>query len=81
MVRRSTGLTAEVFGIPQRGVIKVGNYADIIAFRPEEVRAEATYSEPAQLSKGMHLVIVNGVPVVKDGVYNGKLVGRGLTRD
>ena len=30
-----TGKSASVFGLEERGVIKVGNYADLVIFNPE----------------------------------------------
>ena len=53
-----------------KGRIRVGAEADITMFDPGRVIDKATFEEPLQYSEGIEFVLVNGVPVVK----NGKLV-------
>ena len=53
-----------------KGRIRVGADADITIFDPNRVIDKATFEEPLQYSEGIEFVLVNGVPVVK----NGKLV-------
>ncbi len=55
---------------PNKGRIRVGAEADITMFDPGRVIDKATFEEPLQYSEGIEFVLVNGVPVVK----NGKLV-------
>lgn len=81
MVHLSAGKTAEVFGIPKRGYLKVGYYADLLLFKPEEIIDHATFIEPAQLSGGIHHAWVNGQQVIEAGVYNGKLAGQAIYRN
>jgi dihydroorotase len=50
-----------------KGRIRVGADADITVFDPARVIDKATYDEPLQYSEGIQFVLVNGVPVVKDG--------------
>jgi N-acyl-D-aspartate/D-glutamate deacylase len=50
-----------------KGRIKVGADADITVFDPARVIDKATYDDPLQYSEGILFVLVNGVPVVKDG--------------
>jgi len=45
----------------------VGADADITVFDPKRVIDKATYEEPLQYSEAIQFVLVNGVPVVKDG--------------
>jgi N-acyl-D-amino-acid deacylase len=80
MVRASSGQVAEVYGIPERGQLKEGYFADVIVFDPKTIREEATYVEPEKLSTGMRWVFVNGQAAVADGVPTGVLAGRGLRR-
>ena len=80
MIHQSTGLTAEVLGIDKRGVLQAGHYADVIVFDPTAIQDNATYQDPAQLSKGMSYVIVNGQIVIAEGSYQNLLVGRALRR-
>jgi N-acyl-D-aspartate/D-glutamate deacylase len=51
----------------EKGRIKVGADADISVFDPATVIDHATYEKPAEYSSGFRYVLVNGVPVVKDG--------------
>ncbi|WP_148409623.1 N-acyl-D-amino-acid deacylase family protein [Murimonas intestini] len=59
-VRKMTGQTADRFGIPRRGYIREGYFADINIFDPEKVKDGADYSRPVCLSSGMDYVFVNG---------------------
>jgi N-acyl-D-aspartate/D-glutamate deacylase len=80
MIRKSTGLTAEVFGIPKRGKLQVGNYADVLVFKPEELRDNASYAEPALLSSGMWYIVLNGEVAVAKGEIQEGLFGRVVRR-
>ena len=80
MVRASSGQVAEVYGIPERGRLKEGFFADLIVFDPETIRDLATYTEPEKLSVGMRWVFVNGRAAVADGVPTGVLAGRGILK-
>jgi N-acyl-D-aspartate/D-glutamate deacylase len=60
-----------------KGRIRVGADADITVFDPQRVIDKATYEEPLQYSQGIQFVLVNGVPVVKDGqLVEGVFPGR-----
>lgn len=50
-----------------KGRIRVGADADIVAFDAATVIDKATFSQPALPPEGMRHVIVAGVPVVRDG--------------
>lgn len=78
MIYQSSGMTADILGIPQRGRLLPGYYADIILFDPAAVQDWATYSEPAQLSTGITDVLVNGQVVVQDGAFQDVLAGRAI---
>lgn len=80
MVRASSGQVAEVYGIPDRGALKEGYFADVIVFDPKTIREAATYLEPEKLSTGMRWVFVNGRAAVADGMSTGVLAGRGIRR-
>jgi N-acyl-D-aspartate/D-glutamate deacylase len=60
-----------------KGRIRVGADADITVFDPNRVMDKATYEQPVQYSEGIQFVLVNGVPVVKDGrLVDGVFPGR-----
>jgi N-acyl-D-aspartate/D-glutamate deacylase len=50
-----------------KGRIKIGADADITIFDAERVIDKATFEEPAKYSEGIQHVLVNGVPVVRNG--------------
>lgn len=80
MVRRSSGLTAETFRMPRRGKIKQGYFADLLVFKPGDVKANATFASPAELSSGMYYIFLNGEMVVEEGGFMNKLAGRVVTK-
>jgi len=57
-----------------KGRIRVGADADITVFDANRVIDKATYEKPARYSEGIQFVLVNGVPVVKDGQLVGGVV-------
>lgn len=79
-VRKMTGLTAEEFGLRDRGVLRVGAHADVTLFDPATVIDRATWERPTELAEGIALVVVNGVVVWRDGVGTGERSGRVLRR-
>jgi len=79
-IRKFTSLPAERMRFADRGVLKVGMWADVVVFDPETVRDLATFDRPNQLSEGMRFVLVNGVPVIEEGKMTNALPGMVLTR-
>lgn len=77
-VRKMTSLPAARSGLPDRGVLQAGRYADVVVFDAESVCDRATFETPKRLAVGIEHVIVNGVPVLRDGEPTGELPGRGL---
>ncbi len=63
---KMSGLPAKTIGLPDRGTIKAGNKADLLLFKPSDVKENATYENPYQLASGFRYVIVNG-RMVKEG--------------
>ncbi|QGY38679.1 amidohydrolase family protein [Pseudodesulfovibrio cashew] len=59
-VRKMTGKPAETFAIEKRGILKPGNFADVVIFDPKTVRDKGTYTNPARHPSGIELVMVNG---------------------
>jgi len=79
-VRNSSALTAEIFRIPERGLIREGYLADVIVFDEKTVSDQATYEQPELLSVGMKYVIVNGKVAVENDKFTGVLAGRALRK-
>ncbi|MBT3333156.1 MAG: amidohydrolase family protein, partial [Rhodospirillaceae bacterium] len=59
-VHKMTGLSAQTFGITDRGVVREGAYADLVVFDPVKVKDLATFEQPLQQSVGIDYVLVNG---------------------
>jgi len=66
-VRKMTSLPAEHFRFPGRGRLAAGNAADLVVFDPATVADTATFEKPHAYPRGIPHVIVNGVPVVRNG--------------
>jgi N-acyl-D-aspartate/D-glutamate deacylase len=77
-IHRMTALAADQIDQPDRGRIREGAYADITIFDAETIQDRATYLEPHQYAVGIHHVLVNGVPVIRDGALTGERPGRVL---
>ncbi len=67
-VYKLAGYPARRFGLVNRGEIREGNYADVVVFDAENVTDHATFEEPRQLSTGIEHVLVNGVPIIANGI-------------
>lgn len=80
MINQSTALTAETFGIPRRGKLQPGYFADLLVFKPEELRDNANFTEPDLLSSGMHYIILNGQIAVAEGEVLKRKAGRVVRR-
>jgi N-acyl-D-amino-acid deacylase len=74
-VRSMTHLPATVFGLKDRGQLRVGAWADVLVFDPERVVDRATYADPHHLSEGIDTVLVNGVLVREEGRFTRALPG------
>jgi N-acyl-D-amino-acid deacylase len=77
-VRRMSALPATNLGLADRGFVKPGQLADVVAFDPATIADRATFERPHQYAVGMRHVFVNGVHVLKDGEHTGALPGRAL---
>ena len=85
-LRRMTLIPAQILevGVPQmrkKGRLQVGADADIVVFDPATVSERGTFTQPNQTAVGMRHVIVNGTPVIRDGVLvREALPGRAIRR-
>lgn len=79
-IHKMTGLTANRFGLIDRGKLAPGAFADITVFDPETVIDRATFEAPSEPSLGIRYVLVNGSLVWRDGSATGARPGRPLVR-
>jgi N-acyl-D-amino-acid deacylase len=77
-VRKMTSLPAARVGLADRGLLRPGMAADLVAFDPLTVRDRATFAEPSQYSEGVPYVAVNGQLVVDEGRVTEARPGRPL---
>ena len=79
-IRRSTGRTADMYRIKDRGYLKQGAFADVVVFDPAEYAPRADYVHPREPSAGVTALFVNGKLALKDGATTGAAAGRALLR-
>ena len=77
-VRRMTSLAAATFGLVDRGRVAPGCWADLVLFDPATISDTATYDEPKQAPRGIHVVMVNGEIAYQDGAHTGAGSGKML---
>jgi N-acyl-D-amino-acid deacylase len=75
-VFKMTGLPARKLGLRDRGVLRPGAFADLVAFDPDAVADRATFDDPHRYPVGIGLVVVNGVVAARGGEVTGRLAGR-----
>lgn len=80
-VRRLTSLPAQTFHLKDRGVVRKGAWADLVAFDPKTIHDAATFEDPRRPSVGIRWTLVNGVPVYGPKGITGARSGVGLKRD
>ena len=79
-IRKMTSLPAQTLRLLDRGVLRVGAYADITVFDPKRAIDKATWENPHQYPEGIAYVIVNGKVVISKGNHTGALPGYVLRR-
>jgi N-acyl-D-amino-acid deacylase len=77
-VRKATSLPAQRLGIPDRGLLREGFYADLVIFDPDTIIDRSTYERPHRYSEGIEYVIVNGEVVLDRGRITGARPGRAV---
>jgi N-acyl-D-aspartate/D-glutamate deacylase len=83
-IRKLTWMQAQIFGITDRGLLRSGMAADVVVFDPAMVgpqEAELVHDLPGgasrlvQQASGIHLVLVNGEPILEKGKLTGARPG------
>ncbi len=86
-IRKMTSFPAQRMGLRDRGVLRVGAWADVVVFDLERIHDRATNlyphpypfeNYPHQYPEGIDYVFVNGVLVVDGDNHTGALTGRVL---
>ncbi len=79
-VRKMTGLSADRYGLRDRGYVRAGYWADLVLFDPKTIRDTATFADPVQPAHGIAAVWVNGTLSWHERVATGERAGRFLSR-
>ncbi len=77
-IRKMTSLPAEHFQFRDRGALRPGAWADVVVLDPAQVSDPSTYKDPHHYARGFAHVLVNGVPVIRDGALTGAKPGQAL---
>jgi N-acyl-D-amino-acid deacylase len=75
-IRKLAALPAANLGLTDRGMLKVGDYADVVVFDPQTIADHSTFQNPRQYATGVSQVLVNGKWALKDGEPTGAASGR-----
>jgi len=79
-IRRSSGQTADIIGLQDRGYLREGMAADVLVFDADAFAPRATYQAPRELSAGVVHLFVNGRAVISGGEATGVLPGQPLLK-
>jgi N-acyl-D-amino-acid deacylase len=74
-VRKMTSLPAQILGLRDRGQLREGFAADVVAFDPLKIGETNSFERPKSYAAGVRHVLVNGVPVIAGGEHTGAMPG------
>ena len=77
-IYKMTGLTAQWFKIPGKGVVKDGFDADLLIFDPETIAEGNNFADSTKTAIGISHVIVDGQIVCQNGILTGAYPGKVL---
>jgi N-acyl-D-amino-acid deacylase len=80
-IAKMTGRSAQQLGLSDRGVLAAGKKADVVVFDATAIQDAGTPQQPSQPPAGVKTVILNGEPVLLNGVMTSARPGRGLRRE
>lgn len=75
-IRKMTSWPATRMRLESRGMIKEGNWADVVIFDFEKIQDLATYERPMLYPAGIDYVFVNGQIVAENGKHTGARPGK-----
>jgi N-acyl-D-aspartate/D-glutamate deacylase len=77
-IRKMTSWPATRMRLSERGVIRVGAWADVTIFDLDSLVDVATYERPTEFARGIEWVLVNGTVVIAEGAHTGAKPGQVL---
>jgi N-acyl-D-amino-acid deacylase len=75
-IRKLSALPASNLSLRDRGMLKVGDYADVVVFDPATIQDHATFDKPQVFATGVSEVFVNGTEALRNGEPTGAHSGR-----
>ena len=78
-IRKITSLPADFLGLTDRGRIEEGYAADLSIFNAETIIDRSDWDYPQRFAEGIVHVLVNGIPVLRDGNLTGQTPGTFLS--
>jgi N-acyl-D-amino-acid deacylase len=66
-IRKITSLPAEILGIPNRGTLKEGKWADLVLMDWENLKVDHDFEHPNRRPEGIEYVFVNGTLAYQAG--------------
>ena len=78
-IRKITSLPADFLGLTDRGRIEEGYAADLSIFNAETIIDRSDWDYPQRFAEGIVHVLVNGSPVLRDGILTGQTPGTFLS--
>jgi N-acyl-D-amino-acid deacylase len=77
-VRKCTGLPAQRMQLMDRGLLRVGMWADVLVWDLEKIKDNSTWEKPRRYPSGISKVFVNGVLTVHENEHTSALNGKVL---
>ena len=77
-IRKMTSMPATRFGLPDRGVLRSGAFADVVVFNFDKLDNGSTLEAPLNYCRGVNYVLVNGGVVIDAGEHTGARPGRNI---
>ena len=69
-IRKCTSLPAKQLGIEKRGIIREGNYADLVLFDFDNIETHSTFEKPDVFPSGIEYVVINGHIIIDSQGYH-----------
>lgn len=77
-IRRLTGFPAANLSLGERGLLRVGYFADIVVFDPNAIQDHATFDDAQVFATGVRFVLVNGGVAVDEAEVTEVRSGRAV---
>jgi N-acyl-D-amino-acid deacylase len=80
-IHRITARPCAKLGIPRRGALVPGHYADLVVFDPDRLADRTSMYEPNRPASGVRHLLVNGAITLRDETITRERGGRALQRE